>query len=138
MKGKTSKKVRGEWMQGFRGGKGKESTGQCRRCKKIQVGSLGWEDPLEEEMATHFSILTWEITRTEEPGGLQSMGSQRVGHNYACTQSVQLPIQATHWGQRYHRKNSKNVADKVAPACNCPLNTCNAHHMFYPQFYLGF
>ena len=39
------------------------------------------EDPPEEEMATHSSILAWEILWTEEPGGLQSMGSQRVGHN---------------------------------------------------------
>ena len=45
------------------------------------VLSLGQEDPLEKEMATHSSILAWEIPRTEEPGGLQSMGSQRVGHN---------------------------------------------------------
>jgi hypothetical protein len=44
------------------------------------VRSLGWEDPLEKEMATHSSILAWKISRTEEPGGLQSMGSQRVGH----------------------------------------------------------
>ena len=43
--------------------------------------SLGWEDSLEEEMATHSSILAWEILWTEEPGGLQSLGSQRVGHN---------------------------------------------------------
>ena len=43
--------------------------------------SLGQEDPLEEEMATQSSILTWRIPWTEEPGGLQSMGSQRVGHN---------------------------------------------------------
>ena len=42
---------------------------------------LGWEDPLEEEMATHSSILGWRIPWTEEPGGLQSMRSQRVGHN---------------------------------------------------------
>ena len=45
------------------------------------VQSLGWGDPLEESMATHSSILTWEITWTEEPGGLQSMESQRVGHD---------------------------------------------------------
>ena len=45
------------------------------------VQYLGWEDPLEKEMATHSSILTWRIPWTEEPGGLQSMGSQRVGHN---------------------------------------------------------
>ena len=46
-----------------------------------QVQSLGWEDPLEKGMATHFSILAWKIPWTEEPGGLQSMGSKRVEHN---------------------------------------------------------
>ena len=45
------------------------------------VPPLGWEDPLGKEMATHSSILAWEIPWTEEPGGLQSMGSQRVGHD---------------------------------------------------------
>ena len=45
------------------------------------VQSLGREDPLEKEMATHSSILAWRIPWTEEPRGLQSMGSQRVGHN---------------------------------------------------------
>ena len=45
------------------------------------VLSLGWEDPLEKEMATYSSILAWRISWTEELGGLQSMGLQRVGHN---------------------------------------------------------
>ena len=45
------------------------------------VRSLGWEDPLEREKATHSSILAWRIPWTEEPGRLQSMGLQRVGHN---------------------------------------------------------
>ena len=49
--------------------------------QEIQVQSLGQEDSLEKEMATHSSILAWKIPWTEEPGGLQSMGSQRVGHN---------------------------------------------------------
>ena len=49
--------------------------------QETQVRSLGWEDPLEKGMATHSSILAWEIPWTEEPGGLQSMGLQRVGHN---------------------------------------------------------
>ena len=48
---------------------------------ETQVRSLGQEDPLEKEMATHSSILAWRIPWTEEPGGLQSMGSQRVGHD---------------------------------------------------------
>ena len=46
-----------------------------------RVRSLGWEDPLEKEMATHSSIHAWKIPWTEEPGGLQSMGLQRVGHD---------------------------------------------------------
>ena len=47
--------------------------------QETQVQSLGWEDPLEKGMATHSSILAWRIPWTEEPGGLQSMGLQRVG-----------------------------------------------------------
>ena len=64
--------------RGFPGGSdGKEST-----CNARDLGlTLDWEDPLEEGMATHSSILAWRISWTEEPGGLQSMGSQRVGHN---------------------------------------------------------
>ena len=46
--------------------------------QETQVQSLGWEDPLEKEMTTHSSSLAWKIPWTEEPGGLQSMGSQRV------------------------------------------------------------
>ena len=59
------------------------------------VQSLDWEDPLEKEMATHFSIFTWKIPWTEEPGRLQSMGSQWVGHHWAtkCTHTL---IQFSH------------------------------------------
>ena len=49
--------------------------------QKTQFQSLGWEDPLEEGMATHSSTLAWKIPGTEEPGGLQSMGSLRVRHD---------------------------------------------------------
>ena len=49
--------------------------------QEMQFQSLGWEDPLEEEMAIYSSILAWEIPWTEEPGRLQAMGSQRVGHD---------------------------------------------------------
>ena len=48
---------------------------------ETRVQSLGQEDPLEKEMATHSSILAWTIPWREEPGGLQSMGSQRSGHD---------------------------------------------------------
>ena len=49
--------------------------------REIQIRSLGQEDPMEKGMATHSSILAWTIPWTEESGGLQSMGSQRVGRN---------------------------------------------------------
>ena len=52
---------------------------------ETQLRSLGQEDPLEKEMATHSSNLAWKIPWTEEPGGLQSTGSQRVGHNGATS-----------------------------------------------------
>ena len=51
--------------------------------QETEVRFLGWEDPLEKEMATHSSILAWEIPWTEEPDGLQSRESKRVGHNLA-------------------------------------------------------
>ena len=50
--------------------------GLRQETQEMQVRSLGQEDPPEEEMATHFSIPAWEVPRTEDPGGLQSMGSQ--------------------------------------------------------------
>ena len=52
--------------------------------QKIQVQFLCWEDPLEEEMATHSRILAWRVPWTEEPGGLQSRGSWGVGHNWSA------------------------------------------------------
>ena len=54
--------------------------------QEMQVQSLGREDPLEEKMATHSSIVAWEIPWTEEPGELQSIGSQRTGHDLATKQ----------------------------------------------------
>ena len=62
---------------------------RLKRLPAIQetwVGSLGQEDPLEKEMATHFSILTWRIPWKKEPGGLQSMGSQRITYNWVTEQ----------------------------------------------------
>ena len=63
---------------GFPGGSdGKETT-----CNAEDLGlTLRWEDPLEEGVATHSTILAWRIPRTEKPGGLQSMGLQRLGHD---------------------------------------------------------
>ena len=60
------------------------------RTQETQVPSLGWEDPLEEGMAIHSSILAWKIPWTGEPGGLQSIGSQRVGHD--CSDLAQINL----------------------------------------------
>ena len=60
---------------------GKELACQFRRRKRSGQASLSGEDPQEEGTATHSSILVWRIPKTEEAGGLQSMGSQKVGHN---------------------------------------------------------
>ena len=61
------------------GANGKEPAYQCRRHKRHEFDP--WEDPLEEGMATHSRILAWRIPWTEEPGGLQSMGLHRIGHD---------------------------------------------------------
>ena len=62
------------------GASGKEPTFQCR-TQGTRVQSLGREDLLEKEVATHTSILAWKVPWTEEPGEFQPMGSQRVGHD---------------------------------------------------------
>ena len=62
--------------------KNSPATQQMQETQATRVWFLGWEDPLEEEMATHYSSLAWEIPWTEEPGGLQSKGSQSVSHDW--------------------------------------------------------
>ena len=57
---------------------------------EMWVWSLGWENHLEEEMATHYSDLVWKILWTEEPGGLQSVGKQRIGYNWAHTLAAKI------------------------------------------------
>ena len=74
----------------------KKNTQQCRRWKRPMFWSLGWEDPLEEGMETHSSILAWRIPWIEEPGRLQSIGSQldttlrRPTNRRMCSVAVQL------------------------------------------------
>ena len=58
--------------------------------QETQAISMGWDDPLEKEMTTHSSILAWRIPWTDEPGGLQSMRSQRVGHDLVMKQQQGL------------------------------------------------
>ena len=66
---------------GFQGGSAVKNLPAMQETHEMQVQSLGWEDPLEEKMATHSSILAWRIPWTEEPGGLLSIGSHRVRHD---------------------------------------------------------
>ena len=63
------------------GGSAVKNLPYMREAQVTQVQFLGWEDPLEEDMTIHSRILAWRIPWTEEPGGLQSMGSQGVGHD---------------------------------------------------------
>ena len=67
-------------LKGFPGG---SMVKKLSAKQEMQVGSLGWEDPLVKEVATRSSILAWKILWTEEPGGLQFMRQQRVGHDVA-------------------------------------------------------
>ena len=84
----------------------------CSVVKKLpvknetQVWPLGWEDPLEKEMATHSSNLTWKISWMEEPGRLQPMASQRVGHEWATSLSL-LKMELKYFVIKY-RKHIKN------------------------------
>ena len=66
---------------GFPGGSVVKNLPAMQKPQETQVPSLGQKDPLEEGMATHSSILAWRIPWTEKPGGLGSIGSQRVGHD---------------------------------------------------------
>ena len=68
-------------VPGFPGGSVVKNLSATQETQETWVRSLGREDPLEKEMATHSSILAWKIPWTEEPGRLQSTGSQRVGHD---------------------------------------------------------
>ena len=67
---------------------GKESTCECRRCKRHEFDPRVREDPLKEEMATCSRILVWKIPWIEEPGGLYSMGSQRVRHDWMSMHAI--------------------------------------------------
>ena len=74
------------------------------------VRSLGQEDPLEKEMATHSSTLAWKIPWTEKPGRLQSMGSQRVGHNSATSHSLSLSLSRCRYPSNWLVDISKHLS----------------------------
>ena len=81
--------------QGFPGDSVVKNVPAIQEIQQMWVRFLGWEDPLEKGMATHCSILAGKIPWTEEPGGLQSMGSQRVRHN-EVTKHARTHIPHTH------------------------------------------
>ena len=89
---------------------------------ETRVQSLGWEDPLEKEMATHSSILAWRIPRMEEPGGLQSTGSQRVGHDWA-TRFLLLSV--------YMSRLLSHFADLLLPALCAQVCSLGLHLHFF-------
>ena len=105
-----------------------------------EVWFLGWEDPLEKEMATLSSTLAWEIPWMEESGGLQSMGSQRVGHNIVTKQQQQpyvlLGIEAIYIVQLWCSFQFSSVAQSCPTLCN-PMNHSTpgllVHHQL-PEF----
>ena len=96
--------------------------------QEMQVQSLGWEDPLKKEMATHSSILAWEISGTE-PGRLQSVGLQKVGHDLVTKQPVELACYSfIDSGRRHERKDfvtavSVSRLPGFAPLCRASIPT---------------
>ena len=85
--------------------------------QETQVGTLGWEDPLEKEMVTHSRFLAWGIPRTEEPGGLQSSGSQRVGHNLVTKQQQQHDGSYTLMRKKKKNQINQNLGKKRKLEC---------------------
>ena len=89
--------------------------------QETQVWYLGWEHPLEKEMATHSSTLAWKIPWIEEPGRLQSMGLQRTGHDWATLQASQSIIYKEH--KQFNDSNKKNWFLKWAKEMNRQFST---------------
>ena len=124
------------------------------------IWSLGREDPLEKKVATHSSVLAWEIPWTEEPGGLEPMGSQRVGHDWAansqvtcvglCGHSVCLVIQYTYrswvggetpdWVYRTQKRTEKSFIKWVTLNSNRHTSIANGSlplHFIASLFYFS-
>ena len=112
------------------GASGKEPACQCRR-HETSVSSLGGEDPLEEGMATHFSILAWRIPRTEEPGGLQSMGL--LGQLKQLSTHSKFSLRQ---GMTKRKKNASNGMDKKVhqmkwKSPQCPFTCASDTHAVF-------
>ena len=107
---------------GFPGGSAVKNPPVTQKPQDIWVQFLGQEDPLVEGMATHSSILSWRIPRTEEPGGLQSMGSERVGHNWS-------DLACMHQSVSSFAQSCLTLCDPM----NCSMPGLPVHHKL-PEF----
>ena len=96
-----------------------QSVKRLLALRETWVQSLGWEDPLEKEMATHSSTLAWKIPWTEKPGRLQSVGLQRVGHDWATSLSLFTPYHSyTHSWQFHSSLAFGNHISQVSSSTN--------------------
>ena len=104
--------------------------------QEIWVQSLGWEDLPEKEMATHSTIPAWRIPWMEEPGGLQSLGSQRVGHNWA-TNTFTFHYLESKLGHPIVAENFRETQQTKMDVLNCRIVFCNVLPSllnFYPSY----
>ena len=110
--------------------------------QETQVQSLGWEDAVEKGMATHSSILASRIPKTEEPGGLQSMGLHRAGHDWAINTAIADLIQLTHsffsldkvfrWVLKFHSKITQRSSGSVLIRVIFITKICSWEWMEFP------
>ena len=110
-----------------------------QKTPETHVRSLGWEDRLEQGMATHSSILAWTIPRTEDPGGLQSTGPQRVGHDWTRTDTHRwsrtfLPVECVKVENQKHLKKSHKEYNTTERLSNNRKSSVN--HEWFPRLYV--
>ena len=98
---------RARTTSGSQGAQWERSRLTAQETQETWAQSLGREDPLEEGTATHSSVRAWRIPRTEEPGGLQSMGLQKVGHN--CSDSACTHARTTSKRRALHEAQQQNA-----------------------------
>jgi len=107
---------------GLRGGAVVKNPPAMQEMQETRVWSLGWEGPLEEEVATHSSILAWRIPWIEEPGGLQSLGSQRVRQDWARMSHISH-IKSCHVVRLYSRGASISTPHSLGFVEPCVIKT---------------
>ena len=112
-------------LQGIRASLVAQTVKHLPAMRETQVQSLSWEDPLEKEMAAHSSTLAWKIPWTEESGRLQSMGSQRVGHDWAtshlCCRACKISVSARDWTLTPCSGSSESLTTRPPRKSHCVL-----------------